>query len=215
MIRLDDVLLSFYRKYPQARSLRTILEEIRAHLNIREEEKGRHWDKNALRPEIASQGYRVSKMPAYGRALDLEFAWFPPQDADAPDSSISVSLACAEFRASADRTLGMGKWRQPRRDLLGMILREELIRKHGPLPGDLLSPEGMASLIEAFPWSSLTLMTSKQARAARLEFLRNHPELWADHKALATALVNAGLYLKTTDVYHIRRSIPKLLSALN
>jgi hypothetical protein len=214
-IPLNEVLLSLYRKYTSARPLRIVLTEMRSELKTREQEPAEEDLCRFLTPKIAGMGFRLGKTYSFGRRLTVEILWFPPQDAAFAKSPLDICIGVMEFNASAQRTLGKGKWREPRRDLLGMVLREELRKEHKGSPIDIFSEMGVQKLFESHSWSSLMLMTAPQAREARLDFLKKHPDLWGDHKALAQALVEAGLYFKSTDVYHIRRSIPKLLGELS
>jgi hypothetical protein len=57
-------------------------------------------------------------------------------------------------------------------------------------------------------------MTSRQAREARLQFIRQHPDLVGDGRKLAEAMQKAGLYSECTTPWQITKFLPSLLAEL-
>jgi hypothetical protein len=66
-----------------------------------------------------------------------------------------------------------------------------------------------------FDWTPLALMTTPEAREARITFVRQHPELADSPEVLARALKEAGLYSTETSVHQIAKNLPNLVGTRN
>jgi len=78
-------------------------------------------------------------------------------------------------------------------------------------PSSLLSEVGLQTALDSFKWTKVSLLTTKEAKLARIDFVRQHPELHNDHQALARALKKAELYSDTAEVYAIKKQVPRLI----
>jgi len=213
MLPLDEVLLSVFNTFTSPRDLRTILTEFREYLEpAKKSEPNRWYGRKLIIDKAEKEGIRLIEVFAYGRSQHLSFRWVPPQDAEQEESPLAISIGGFELWAQPDGEFSQGKWRKFRTNShIGALLRKELgsILKLPPIT--LLTEEGLEVAKKEFNWQPVHLMTPKELKAARIEFVKSHSDLWSDHKTLAKALQEARLYQKETDLGHIRRSIPKFL----
>jgi hypothetical protein len=75
----------------------------------------------------------------------------------------------------------------------------------------LLSEPGLQAALNSFKWTKVSTLTAQEAKQARLDFVRTHPELHNDHQAMAKALKTAELYSDTADVYAIKKQVTRLI----
>src|SRR5688572_13757954 len=161
-----------------------------------------NFEKNLLSPEFANMGYEVLDIMTYGRTVTIELFWVFPQERaknkNADKAALSSSMI--EFRPKPDRTLGPGKWKPPLPGTVNALLYKFLRGRCGDDPVHLLSPFGCETALSMFEWTPLTLMTPRQARQARIDFARKHPDLLDKPRDLATALRKAQLYSRHTEI---------------
>lgn len=211
-VSLDSVAGAIYRQEKASRLLPKFLEELREHLPINACSTKRRVDGASLiHPKFAAEGFEVIDFFAYGRSLSVEIGWVFPQDRKNPDCLLNLFAARVEFRPKPNRTLGEGKWMLPMPVTLSYQLAKVLKSLHRGRPVGILSERGKEVALEQFKWTRVSLLTVKEARQARIDFVRQHPELWNKPQELAKALLAAELYSKTTAPYNIRKQLPKLL----
>jgi len=75
----------------------------------------------------------------------------------------------------------------------------------------LRSEAGTQAALDNFIWTKVSLLTAQEAKRARIDFVRQHPELHNNHRSLARTLKNAGLYSDTAEVYAIKKQVPRLI----
>lgn len=68
-------------------------------------------------------------------------------------------------------------------------------------------------LLDCFKWTRLARMTNKEARAARVEFARSHPDLLDTPRELALALRQAQLYAEATSVRDVLKHLDAIIAA--
>lgn len=164
-----------------------------------------------LRADLAQRGFAIGGFFSYGRTLTVDLAWLFPQDRPSGDGP-HLGACIIEFKPQPDRTLGRGKWIVPREGYFPRML-QKLIRSLEPKAEKIFSDEGRQMALEAFEWTPLTLMTSDQARTARIEFVRKNPALLDHPRDLATALRNEKLYSENTGINKIVKTLPSIIAA--
>lgn len=165
-----------------------------------------------LRAEIAKQGYVISSVVPYGRRIFVDFAWrLSPKTC--PNINSFLFAGIANFRPQPDQTLDRGKWIPPRKHFVQNLLFSELRTLSETMPANLLSEEAELKMLAEFEWTPLALMTQKQARNSRIEFVKANAELAKNPKELAKALQAAKLYSQDTSLSQIRKFLPSLLKA--
>ena len=75
----------------------------------------------------------------------------------------------------------------------------------------LLSEVGTRVALDSFKWTKVSTLTAKEAKQARIDFVREHPDLHNNHQAMAKALKTADLYSDTAEVYAIKKQVPRLI----
>jgi hypothetical protein len=215
-ISLSAFLAELYTFFPDARSVKSCLADLAESLclpsNLDDNVGARE---PIMLPTLAiGGGYHVSSVFPYGRRIFVDFAWSTPQ-ADQAHRGMTVQAGGADFRPRPDRSLGPGKWITHRTHCIEAFLFGDLRRLAGGPPVNLFRKENQFALLDEFEWTPLTLMTAKQARNARIEFIRNHPALVPNHKELAKALKQAQLYSDDTSVSQICRFLPSMLTAIS
>jgi hypothetical protein len=118
-----------------------------------------------------------------------------------------------DFRPRPNRTLDRGKWIGARKHSAEELLFSRLRSLCAGTPVDVFTEETKARMLAEFDWTPLALMTHKQARNARIEFVRANAALTMDAMQLAHALKSAKLYSEDTSLSQIRRFLPSLLKA--
>jgi hypothetical protein len=211
MIPLDEVLLTIYRRFSAPRNIIEVLSELRAQLPPIEQSKKK--GQNYLVQAAAERGFRTTMVFSYGRTMTIQMDWAPVVDIEL-SSPCSVSLGIIEFKPQRDRTLGKGRWIKPPIDIPGMLLREELAKVVAGPPINYFSTEGVAALIAEYPWAPISLLTKKELEEAKVQFIRERPELHNDLKALSKDMIEAGLYSEGTQQSSVKKTAAKLLEKI-
>jgi hypothetical protein len=165
----------------------------------------------SLQSELAEAGYRVNAVVTYGRRVDVEFGW-QVSSRTRLKKELTLSVGGAEFRPRPDRTLGSGKWFPHRRSFVESRLRAKLYSFGSGDPSELLTDAARSNILAEFNWTPLALMTQKEARQARIRFVRENAQIADDTRRLAQALKEAKLYSETTSLSQIRKFLPSLLT---
>lgn len=208
-VPLESFLTGLYREYRVFRSVFAVLTELFDVTVFPDSSRNRF---ELLVSGAASLGFFVASVVSYGRRLLVDIDWAPPKDIERLSTSASVSSAAIDFRPRPDGTLGRGKWVQPKDCFARVLLDAELRKLVSVNPIDLFTGKGRTQLLQHFEWSSLAKMTSKQARLARIEFIRTNRDLTQDTKKLAEALQKARLYSESSSLYQIAKSLPSLIA---
>lgn len=209
-VTLSAFLSELYCFYPSARSIKKFLADLGETLCLPTLNETPDRSMSApLRSEFVAAGYSVESVSAYGRRLLVDFEWTAPAPLDR--RGLTVQAGGVDFRPRADKSLGVGKWITLRPHYVEQLIFDDLRELAKGVPLDVFSAVGHDTLLSQFDWTPLALMTAKQARIARIEFVRNHSELVSDPRALAKALKEAGLYSDDTSVSQICRFLPSLL----
>jgi hypothetical protein len=80
-------------------------------------------------------------------------------------------------------------------------------------PIELLNDEGKEVALANFKWTKVSLLTPKELKQARIEFVLLHPDLHQNPRALAKAMKKEELYSSTAEIYAITKQIPRLIEA--
>jgi len=206
-VPLESLLVGLYETFPISRSIFEVLTELRSMVEFSE---GSLPTRQPLIPAAAQLGFEISRIESFSRSLLVDIDWFPPQDRGRPERRLVVDTAAIDFRPLPDGTLGKGKWYNPKEGFARVLLCAELRKIVPGDPIELFTDAGKAELLSLFQWTPLSKMTGKQARAARLQFIREHPEFSSDDRKLAEAMQQAGLYSECTTTWQIAKFIPSL-----
>ena len=211
-LQLQAMLSSLYVKHKVLRPITTFLQEFREHLPINFCHDGRRDDGATLvKPALAEAGFEVTNFFSYGRSLSVQFGWVAPQDRKNRDARVNLYVATVEFKPTPERTLGRERWVIPSNASVSYLLTHELIALSSREPLGLLSEAGKQAALANFNWTKVSLLTVREAKRARVDFVRDHPELHDDPPALARALIKAELYSDTAEVYAIKKQVPRLI----
>jgi hypothetical protein len=213
-VGLESLIVALYQERQVARPLERFLSEFRDCLPL---EKAAIFSdakpKAGFKPGLTELGFYLLDMFSYGRRLTASVGWYCPQDRANLEHAPFFSAGALEFRPRPDGTLDAGKWLEPAPGHLISLLRD-LMRKASPgAPLGLLSEEGKRMILDAFKWTPLARMTNKDARQARVEFAKKHPELLENPKQLAQAMRQAQLYAETTSLRNILGHLDSIIHA--
>jgi len=208
-VPMESLLVGVYEHFNVCRSVFSVFGDLR---DLVEFSEGRIPPKEPLIPAAADIGFEVSKIESDHRSLCVDVDWFPPQDRGRTERRLVISSAAIDFRPLPDGTLGRGKWYAPREGFARVLTCRELRKIVPGDPIDLFTKTGKAELLNQFEWTPLARMTNKQARAARLQFVREHPDLTHDPRQLAEAMQKAGFYSDLTTLWQITKFVPSLLA---
>ena len=114
-----------------------------------------------------------------------------------------------------DRKLGKGKWVLPMETTVMYLVGKQLRSLLRGSPERWLSAKGVEAALSEFKWTKATLLTREQLVAARIEFVRQHPELHNQPRELARALLKAGYWSNTTQLSVITKQVPGLIASAN
>ena len=208
-VRSEAMLCSLYVKHEVTRPITSVLEEIRQHLPINHCTYPRRDDGAKLvHPALAKAGFEVTRFFSYGRTLAVQFGWVYPQDRQDSKAKLNIYAGSIEFKPQPDRTLDKGRWNIPRESVPAYLLTIML----ESLGADgLLSEAGTQAALDSFKWTKVSRLTTQEAKRARIDFVRQHPELHNNPQALAKALKTAELYSDTAEVYAIKKQVPRLI----
>ena len=214
-LSLESLLVGLYTEHTPAISIIEFLTEFRRHLPLR---SGLLRVKRArsglLKKELEEAGFRLGSFFQYGRTFNIFIYWAYPQggaQVDFPSGLTAVTIDC---RPEAGRSLGKGKWMLPINTSVGFLLSGVLKKMVGRDPLKALSEEGKKTAIETFKWTKVSLLSPEALKKARLDFVRQHPELHAQLRELAKAMKKAELYSDTTELHAISKQIPRLIEAV-
>ena len=209
LIALEAVLASLYIKHEVKRLFTSFLTEVHDHLPVNHCYYPRiEYGSEMVDPALAKLGFEVIKFATYGRTLTVQLGWVFPQDRQNSVGSLNVYAATVEYKPRPDRTLGKGKWLSPAEasfSYLFTLMLESMDQNH------LLSKMGIKAAVENFKWTKVSTLTAQEAKLARIDFVRQHPELHNNHQTLAKALKNADLYSDTAEIYAIKKQVPRLI----
>jgi len=204
----EAVLAEIFREFEVHRTVADVLVDL---ANIVPLDSGFRCVAGCLVETLHKEGFELSLQSSYGRSVSGIVCWtLPSERAKSEPGGI---LACwIEFRPQPDGTLGRGVWKEPWQESVSSTLCRELRRRARGSPIEILTDSGKEKLLALFEWTPLARMTATQARQARLEFIRAHPELRSNTRALAEALRNANLYAESTTVHQVLKFLPSLIS---
>lgn len=96
------------------------------------------------------------------------------------DRASSTATRCfhavfLDFRPLPNQQLNDGKWGLPLETSISHVIGKSAMKLVGDRPLDALSEAGKAEVLQRFTWNPASLLTVKQLRAARLEFITTTP----------------------------------------
>jgi len=213
-VGLDSLIVALYRDRQVARPLVGFLSEFRDSLPLEKTPllpiaKPRA----AFKPALTELGFYLMDLFSYGRRVSASAGWYCPQDRKNIETAPCFCAGALEFRPRPDGTLDAGKWLEPVPGHLISLLRD-ILRKASPgAPLNLLSEEGKRIVLDAFKWTPLARMSNQEARKARIEFAKQHPELLEKPKELALAMQRAQLYSEITSLRNILDHLDSIILA--
>lgn len=211
LVSLEALLCSLYIRHGIQRPITSFLAEVRKDLPVNHCYYPRIKDGSKMVTLfLAELGFEVTRFASYGRTLAVQFGWVFPQDRQNREAKLNEYAGTIDFKPRPDRTLGKGKWNYPRESSLAYLFTDML--ESGGKKG-LLSKIGIKAAIEHFKWTRVSLLTNQEAKQARIDFVREHPELHHNYHALAKALKAAELYSGTAEIYAIKKQVPKMIEA--
>ena len=212
-VALDCVLAALYLWHHPATPLFTLLEECRRYLPLNSSRfsKRRLEGSNLLRADVRAAGFTVLHFFKYGRTLSIRLGWMFPQGRSNPIPGPCLYAASIDCRPTPSRTLGKGVWLPPLPYTLWFAMAKQLKKFYRKDPLELLSPEGVAAALGCITWTKVFLMTPKEIRQCRVEFVRENQELLDKPTEMAKAMIAAGLYTDTTQFGAIKKQMPKLI----
>ena len=211
LVSLEAMLVSLYLKHEVKRPLTSFLKEFRDHLPINHTfypriENGR----KLVHPVLAEAGFEAIHFFSYGRTMTVRFGWVFPQDRQNSKSMLNLHAGMLEFKPKPDRTLPKGRWIVPVKTSVAYLFTIVL---RSTMENGLLSEAGVQAAVDSFKWSKVSLLTTGEAKNARIDFVRAHPELHENPAQLARALKEAELYSDTAQICAIKKQVPKLIQA--
>ena len=211
-IRLGCVLSSLYRFNEVRRSLFKVLEEFAGCLPVKAERLARRivGGSMMLAAGLQQAGFEVIDVSSYGRSLHVQIGWVLAEDRDNAVAKRSFYATTIHFNPQPDRTLNGGRWHLPAETSLGFVLSQMVVSITGSQPLKALSPAGQQAALKRFKWTKVSLLTVKQLKKAKLNFIVEHPELHQQPKELARAMKNDGLWTSITELHTIIKQIAGL-----
>ena len=212
---LQHLLAALYLNHKPATPLTEFVTAIREHIPLKTGyNKRRPGFGGLLKEEFAEAGFELIDLWQYGRSLQVSFGWIFPQDRPNPRSRLCLYGGAFVCTPTPDRTLGKGKWMMPLNVIVGYLFATMLKKMcHGKNPVEMLTDQGKEIALETFKWTQVSLLTPKELKNARIEFVRQHRSLHQSPKELAKAMMNEGLYSDTVEVYAITKQLPRLIEA--
>lgn len=207
-VPLNAVLVSMFQQFKINRTAADILNDLSATVAL----EFHHARKPALLCDfLQDEGFGLSWIQFYGRRVNTVICWCPPNERG-KTSEGGILVSWMDFRPKPDGTLGNGVWVEPFKDSISHALHREFHSRFKHRPLEILSDQGKKALLAEFQWTPLARMTSKQAREARITFIREHKVLAGNPKELAEAMRSAGLYAESTTSHQIMKFLPSLIS---
>jgi len=209
---LESLITALYLNHHPATPLPDLLNEIRAKIELKVGHGRRRADfKGFLRKDMEDAGFELIELWQYGRTLAVSFGWVFEQDRNNPRSSLCLYAGGFHCSPTPDRTLGKGKWMMPMETIIGYLFSKELKQMCLGNPVDMITDEGRKIALETFKWTKVSLLTPKELKKERLEFVRQHRELHQNPRELAKLMKAAGLYSDTVEVCAIVKQLVKLM----
>ena len=206
-IPLDAVLAGIFREFKVQRSLLAVLTELSDTIAL-----GFPFSclAGCLIDSLAKDGFELSLQNSYGRSVCGVVCWVPPSQRNQPQRG-GILVSSVDFRPRPDGSLGKGSWKEPWKESVSSELCR-LLRDRAPgTPLEILTELGKEKLLATFEWTPLARLTTKQAKEARIEFIRSNPHLLTNIRSLAEALRNAQLYAESTTVHQVMKFLPALI----
>ena len=210
LVSLEAMLCSLYVKHEVTRPITSTLQELRQHLPINHCSTFPRIEDGAklVHPTLAKAGFEVIKFFSYGRSMSVQLGWVYPQDCQDAKAKLIVCAGTIDFKPQPNRTLDKGKWIIPRETSVAYLLTQ-MLESLGT--AGLLSEVGTQVALDSFKWTKVSTLTAREAKQARIDFVRQHPDLHNNHQAMAKALKTADLYSDTAEVYAIKKQVPRLI----
>jgi len=207
-IPLEATLADLFRAFRVRRTMMSVLEDLTNTLCL-----GLNFNtiSGCLVEPLEKEGFEFSIQHPYGRSVSGIICWIPPANRKSQKHD-GILCSWIEFRPRPDGSLGGGTWKEPWNESVSNQLYHELRKRVRGKPCQTLTQFGAEKLLSTFEWTPLARMTVKQARQARVEFIRNHSDLKADFRALALALRDAKLYAESTTVHQVMKFLPSLIT---
>lgn len=211
-IRLGCVLSSLYRFNEVRRPLLKVLEEFAGCLPVKADRLARRivGGSTMLADGLQQAGFEVIGLTSYGRSLHVQIGWVLGEDRDNANAKRAFYALTIHFHPQPDRSLNCGRWQLPAETSLGFVLSPLIVALTGRQPVNALSSAGRELGLRRFKWTKVSLLTAKQLKKARVEFIRSHPELQQEPKELAKAMKEDGLWTSITDLHAITKQIAGL-----
>lgn len=214
-IRLECCLSALYRQWTVKRGLNDFLAEFNGELPVSagvvtrrmEGGRGKHW----LNPELQEAGFEVLQCFSYGRTVDVTIGWVLPVDRNQPMIQRCYHGLAVQFRPQPDRSLDGGRWLLPMNSTIGAVFGRQIQRLVGRKPLKCLSVEGVVETLAAYRWTKAALLTAAQLKAAKLEFIREHPGLHDDLPRLAGLMKQQGFWTDNIEPHVIVNQLRGLI----
>ena len=211
-IRLGCVLSSLYRFNEVRRSLFKVLDDLAGCMPVKADRLDRRivGGSMMLADGLQQAGFEVIGVSSYGRSLHVQIGWVLGEDRDNPKAKRAFYALTIHFNPQPDRSLNNGRWQLPAETSLGFVLGQLIVALTGSQPVNALSTTGRKMVLRRFKWTKVSLLTVKQLKKARVEFIRSHPELHQKPKELAKAMKEDGLWTPITEIHAITKQIAGL-----
>lgn len=212
LLNISAVLCGIYKQLPQLQPIIDFLSEFQEVLPVNYNvltTKSKYAD--ALIPALHQQGFGVETVLPFGRTIHVWIGLFLSANGNPEEHRNYIHAGIIEFRPTHEKKLNLGKWQAPLENTIGELLWQRFRNLAPACPKEVFTENGQELLLSEFEWTRLSLMSSEQARKARVDFVREKTLLWEKPKELAAALFEAGLYSKQTNLTQITRSLPKLI----
>jgi hypothetical protein len=209
---LTSLICALYETLNPPRAVTSLLADFREHFEFsgtysRREPEGRTF----VCERLAQLGFELTHAFSHGRSVLAHLGWSFPQDRDSTKSGGVIHACYFEFRPQPDGTLNLGKWPRPEQIGLPYHLVKIANRCVADHPIRAFSKTGLAFILSNFEWTPLARMTPKEARTARIQFIRKNSSLISDPRKLAEALRSAGLYSENTSISQIQKFLLGLI----
>jgi hypothetical protein len=211
---LESLITALYLGHHPATLLTDFLNDLRGKIELQpgDYNKRRADFKGLLRMDIGDAGFELIDLWQYGRTLTVRFGWVFEQDRNNHRSRLFLYAGGFECTPTPDRTLGKGKWAKPMETIVGCLFTKELKRLCPGNPVEILTEEGKEVALETFKWTKVSLLTPKELKKQRLEFVRRHRDLHQNPRELAKLMKAEGLYSDTVEIYAIVKQLGKMMS---
>jgi len=98
--------------------------------------------------------------------------------------------------------------------IIGYLFSQRLEKMcQGNNPVEMLSEQGKAIALETFEWKKVSLLTAKELKKERVEFVRRHRHLHSKPLELAKLMKKEGLYSDTVENYAVSKQVLRLIEA--